>query len=351
MSYSLSKPYDHFETSEEILEEVQLALEGGAEPVDITVREFLWWFDAQRRGPSKVAWINSLLNTYNLVTVPDYTETYIDDVIQICLFKPDKSEESVAVEAVFEQASINFTDPLLRVGSLPSASTRMIVVAPDDSIGRAVTLMMTHDFSQLPVLTTPREIKGIISWRSIGERLASGVGGKTVKDFMDSAVIINKNSYLFSTIRQVIDNEYVLVRDTDQTLSGIVTTTDLSLQFQQITEPFLLLNEIESQIRIILQKWIKCDNFTLIKILNLTDKYNSVYDLTFGQYLRIFQNVDIIPNPFPLNIDRTQFCSTLDAVRVVRNEVMHFSPDPMPDSTLPMLRKTSRYLQVLQTMA
>ena len=32
--------------------------------------------------------------------------------------------------------------------------------------------MLSNDFSQLPVMTGPRELKGIVSWKSIGSRLA-----------------------------------------------------------------------------------------------------------------------------------------------------------------------------------
>ena len=32
--------------------------------------------------------------------------------------------------------------------------------------------MLAHDFSQLPVMTTSREVKGAVSWKTIGSRLA-----------------------------------------------------------------------------------------------------------------------------------------------------------------------------------
>jgi hypothetical protein len=46
-----------------------------------------------------------------------------------------------------------------------------------------------------------------------------------------------------------VEQGYVLVRDETNKVVGIVTTSDLSLQFKQLTEPFLLLGEIENQVR------------------------------------------------------------------------------------------------------
>ena len=41
-------------------------------------------------------------------------------------------------------------------------------VKPDDELNKAKTLMAGYDYSQIPVMTSPREVKGIITWKSIG---------------------------------------------------------------------------------------------------------------------------------------------------------------------------------------
>jgi len=43
-----------------------------------------------------------------------------------------------------------------------------------------------------------------------------------------------------------VTHEYVLIRAADRRICGIVTTSDLGLQFLQLGEPFLLLGEIET---------------------------------------------------------------------------------------------------------
>lgn len=54
---------------------------------------------------------------------------------------------------------------------------------------------------------------------------------------------------LFAVIPAIIEYGYVLIRAIEKSISGIVTASDLSLQFRQLAEPFLLLGEIEQHIR------------------------------------------------------------------------------------------------------
>jgi predicted transcriptional regulator len=62
-------------------------------------------------------------------------------------------------------------DPTYRIGRLEAAKRRPVSVAPDASVERAVTIMLSKDFSQLPVMTSERCVKGVISWSTIGHRL------------------------------------------------------------------------------------------------------------------------------------------------------------------------------------
>ncbi len=74
---------------------------------------------------------------------------------------------------------------------------------------------------------------------------------------MDGHHEIRAESSLFQAIPIIVEHQYVLVRGSDNRITGIVTASDLSLQFQQLAEPFLLLGEIENHIRRILG-----DNFS-----------------------------------------------------------------------------------------
>lgn len=242
-----------------------------------------------------------------------------------------------------------YTDPTYCIGKLSAACNKPISVAPDQSLQVATTLMLTHDFSQLPVMTSDYDVKGIITWTSIGIRLALGTRGSLVREFMNPHQEIPATSSLINAIPIIVQSQYVLIRDQGR-ITGIVTASDLSLQFQQLAEPFLLLGEIENHIRLVIG-----DKFSPAELSDIRDsedsnrKVNSIYDLTFGQYIHLLQNPDKWKR-INLSIDRVAFCDQLDTVRKIRNEVMHFNPDPMKAEDLQLLRDFLNFLRLLQNI-
>jgi hypothetical protein len=83
---------------------------------------------------------------------------------------------------------------------------------------------------------------------------------------MDSHQEISATSSLFKAIPIIVQYQYVLIRDKEGRIAGIVTASDLSLQFQQLAEPFLLLGEIENHIRLIIG-----DKFSAAELANIRD--------------------------------------------------------------------------------
>ena len=80
-----------------------------------------------------------------------------------------------------------------------------------------------------------RSLKGVVTWNSIGTMLALNRPCVNVRDCLDEAVLINADSPLFSAIPTIIERAFVLSEASDRTIFGIVATTDLSLQFRQLT--------------------------------------------------------------------------------------------------------------------
>jgi CBS domain-containing protein len=239
-------------------------------------------------------------------------------------------------------------DPTYRVSKLAAANNPPIYVSPDSDKREAVTLMLINDFSQLPVRTSDTDVKGVISWNSIGTRLALGKGGSSVKDLMDSHYETPADASIFQAIPIIAMQQYVLVRGVDKRISGIVTATDLSLQFQLLTEPFLRLGEIENHIRLIL-----CNKFSNKELVSISrhgsKEINSVADLTYGDYIHLLENEDRFAK-LKIPIDRKTFCGQLDKVRRIRNDVMHFDLDGIPSSDLGLLRDFARFLRRLRTI-
>ena len=242
-----------------------------------------------------------------------------------------------------------YNSPTYCIGKLAAAGNKPVSVAPDQSLQVATTLMLAHDFSQLPVMTSDYDVKGVITWTSIGIRLALGIKGNCVREFMKLHQEIPATSSLINAIPVIVQSQYVLIRDQGR-ITGIVTASDLSLQFQYLAEPFLLLGEIENHIRIII-----ADTFSPAELSDISDSedsnraVNSIYDLTFGQYIHLLQNPDNWTK-INLSIDRSAFCDQLDTVRKIRNEVMHFNPDPMKTEDLQLLRDFLNFLQLLQNV-
>jgi hypothetical protein len=196
-----------------------------------------------------------------------------------------------------------------------------------------------------------REVRGVVSWKSIGSRLSLGRHCTSVKDCKEDARIIDANRTLFDAIPTIVDSGYVLVRDQQaRRILGIVTASDLSLQFQNLSEPFLLLREIELHIRQLLTAKLEPADFGVLSTQSMAvKKVDGADDLTMSQYITLFMN-DKVWNKLELRIDRRELASLFEEVRLIRNEVMHFDPDPLTKDQLDTLKRAARFMQDLHEL-
>jgi predicted transcriptional regulator len=299
------------------------------------------------------------LKTLKLETVPDFTFTWIDGYVN--LVRPETQDTEVEssptisgdvnptsslpevelVKAVLIGGAI--ADPTHRIGKLDAANQGVVAVHPEDTLTKAITLMLTKNFSQLPVMPNERDAKGMVTWASIGARLASGQTCPKVKDCSDKYYDVSSDESIFSVIPTIVANQYVLVRDPkDRKITGIVTPADLS--FQQLAEPFLLLGEIEHLIRRLIENKFTQAELSTARDPNDQDRgIDSVADLTLGECIRLLENQDSWTK-LMLPIDRVEF---IKEAHRVRNDVMHFDPDPMPQADLGVLRSFASFLEKL----
>ena len=241
-----------------------------------------------------------------------------------------------------------YVDPIYRISKLASSARKPLSVSPDTKLEEAVTHMLTNDFSQLPVMTSARDVKGVITWASIGSRLAMGKNCLAARELMEQHQEIRSDASLFSAISIIAEHQYVLVRGHDQNIAGIVTASDLNLQFQQMAEPFLLLGEIENHVRRVISQ-----RFTLAEVESAKDPTDtkrivtSVADLTYGEYIRLLENPQRWAK-LNITVDRKTCMERFESVRRIRNDVMHFDPNGIPEKDLQTLREFARFLQRLQ---
>lgn len=348
------------------LSEIAEQLKRGEEPEPETVRTLLGWFDAQRRGHYVTQRIRKFLRRHQLITEPDFEYAYIDSTVkfrlsssvqtvtpqesnsesgsEVAVLKPHVQE----VQELISTITGSIDDPTYRIGKLPAANQRLFRVSPNGTLGEAVTLMLTNNVSQLPVMTNDREVKGMISWSSIGSRLALDNTSDSVSHFMEQHYELSSDVSIFSAIGLIVEHDYVLVRDGERKISGIVTTSDLSMQFHQLGEPFLLIGEIENHIRLLV-----ANKFSAPELKNACDpadterEVGDVSDLTFGEYVRLLED----PKHWErlvLPLDRKTFIEQLKKVRDIRNDVMHFDPDPLGADEIKTLRDFVQFLQKLR---
>jgi CBS domain-containing protein len=365
--------------------------EGGrVRRITVTVRELLQMFKAERRGLNKVHDIRTALESSGLETEPDFESAWIDSPVRIRLKYPsvpptttidpieigegddldedqsglqaeleapespqdidDKVQPEIVVasEGVVETVLSEASDPTFRIGSLPAANKELTTVGQDDDVKKAITKMLLRDYSQLPIMHGERTVKGMISWKSIASRYAIGGECQKVQHCREDAQVIDANGTLFDAIPTIVKHGYVLVRDQKANkITGIVTASDLSLQFQQLAEPFLLLREIELHIRQLIQNKVTTDDLASIpSSAESAPKPKSISDLSFGGYVRLLQRPEVWAK-LSLNIDQSSLTTHLEEVRQIRNDVMHFDPDPMTSVQLEILKDAAKFMQQL----
>lgn len=343
------------------LKTIKEALTDGRSVNPVTVREFLSWFDAHRRGVAIVARIRGVLEAEALATTPDFEEPWLDGLLAFHLNSPvSGTEHAAGAEAADSLSTIEQPPGLIefdgvwqhreagyRLSRFAAANKPVISIAPDTTLHEAVTIMLLNDFSQLPVMTGERDVKGVVTWAEIAARSVLGRLGSRASDCMVDPVILNDTASIFEAIQTVVAKDFVLVRDKQRRIAGIVTAADLSLQFRSLSEPFLLLSEIETHVRNMIGEAFTLQELSAARDPGSTREIQSVADLTFGEYVFLLQKQENWTR-LGIKLDRQAFCRQLDRVRNIRNQVMHFDPDGLEEADLQILQEFSSFLKRLE---
>jgi len=313
-------------------------------PVELTVRELLGHWGAKRRGYWIVETITQDLAENGLSTDPPFEDAWIDE--QVKLVKAKGHITTTAPPVASGVAGEPGPAAALRVRHIQSSKRTVVSVPPDAALSLAQALMLKNDYSQLAVMSGPRSLRGAVSWKSIAQAQLRDQGC-SLGDTIIPAVPVNLDDELLPLIPTIVEREFLFVLAQDNTVGGIVTMADLSLEYNQLARPFFLIGEIERRLRRAIS-----DNFDQEALHNVRDpgdsgrEVASAEDLAFGEYKRLLEKPDNWQR-LQWNVDRTVFISTLDEVRTVRNEVMHFSPDPIDEEQLTMLTNFIRWVKVL----
>lgn len=83
-------------TYEEFLEDAVSRAPG--DEVNISIRDFIWYWDARRRGSWVIERIQSTLEQYSLTTVPSFENGWIDNNIVLFPLRRSQGRPGVAAE-------------------------------------------------------------------------------------------------------------------------------------------------------------------------------------------------------------------------------------------------------------
>jgi hypothetical protein len=316
------------------------------EAVQISIRDFIAQWGAKRRGYWIVDQIKRDLEKYDLTTDPPFTDGWIDTRIALVPKAPVATKEQADDQQPLPSPDTDAkpTDVTLLVGSLPSSNLGVKSVALDDTLEMAQFVMLRYDYSQLAVMSGVRNLRGAVSWESIAQAKIRNPAAN-LKDALVAVDVVRSGDDLLAKIPRIIDSGFVFVQAPDNTISGIVTTADLSAQFVSLATPFFLLAEIERRLRRVIGR-----KFTLEELQEIVDpldgdrEIHAADDLTYGEYCRLLE----LPERWEKlgwTLDRKEFVKALHEVREVRNDVMHFSPDPLEEEQVQRLRTFLKWLR------
>lgn len=355
----------------------------------VRVRRLLELAGSERRGYVIVQKIRKVLDAHGLVTIPDFELAWIDSLVRVrlasdgnaqesiepsldrVLGEQDSSDESIidpavsdqnqsplATEAVAEPLNApletaNFeatdasvtssTDPVVRVASLAAANRGVVSVSTSDKLDKATTLMLFENYSQLVVMQGIRDAKGMISWESIARRSMQSPPPLTVQDCMIEARTVNATAALFDTLREVEQYGYVLVRDKGK-ITGIVTATDFAVELASMSQAFISIGTIERLIRNRLHPCLAESDFSYLEQHSRALALKDFARLTFGENLRLMERPEIWSR-LKVSVDKVEFTGRLSAITEIRNDVMHFGPDPLSPSQKKSLEQMESFLR------
>ena len=116
-----------------------------------------------------------------------------------------------------------------------------------------------------------------------------------------------------------------------------MTAADVARIHDETAAPFFLIGELDRLLRHALSRSLDIQDVIKHCDPDGTRKINCFDDLSFGDYQRVLENPGLWATlGWPLH--RATFTKRLDEIRVIRNDVMHFNPDPLAPNAVEQLR-------------
>ena len=120
------------------LKKISQQIDRGVTPTKIEVRQILEWIGVSRRGNNVNLQVRRALEQVGLESQPEFEWAYVN--MPLTFVKIGSKEDRKSSSTIY------------RIDGLESANKKPVSVNPESLISKAITLMLTNDFSQLPVI-------------------------------------------------------------------------------------------------------------------------------------------------------------------------------------------------------
>lgn len=296
--------------------------------LQLSARDLIGLWDLQRRTTEGIERVDQGLNGLGLRVDPHFTSVQLDALVTVAsLGTPD--DAAAGDEAVDAGAG---ADLAWRIGNLPLA--RVVTTArADRPLGTAVERMVADEYSQLPVIDEHGRLAGVITWESIAHAHLVG-SPKIVADAMQPshARTVRETEELFARIDDVKNRGYLIVVDSENVVTGILTAADLTGELRNRVQPFTVLEEIERRLRRAVACMSVDDLRAVFRDPTQAKKVNSPSDLTLGKYSYLLDD-DVRWGKLGWPYERADMVAHLRKLAGYRNDIAHWNVDaPGSDS-------------------
>lgn len=332
MSYPPAEP-----TASSGLEDTKAFLDYLAnEKESISARQLISYWGSKTRGTNVVSTVESDLEAMGLYTDPPFDTGLLDNHIRV-KHSESRIEESIQKDSPREH--------LLTLARIPSATFAITTshdayqsgyVTHDMSASEASSLMLRHDFSQVPVVhnADDKTLEGVFSWKTLAHARLRGEDPEAVTDAIEPADSVDLYSDLFTNLQPIADRGFVIVTHRGK-LSGIVTAADLTHEFENLAIPFLTVGRCEQELKRVAEAKFASKPpkmpFSEMMFGNLQDYFRTHWD------------------ELDWDISKTVFNDWLTETRTLRNSIAHFdNPDADVSAEVASANRLTEWLRQIE---
>jgi hypothetical protein len=146
----------------------------------------------------------------------------------------------------------------MTLGNLVKPWRALEWVKPTATVEEAMTRMLINDYSQLPVLKSKHDLVGAVTWQSIARARPKGPGAP-LSHAVVSATQLTYSDDLHAVPPRLQDEDSIVVANPHNEITGILTTADVVGLYHERTLPFLLIGELDQELRQLIEVMISFD--------------------------------------------------------------------------------------------